>query len=1507
MDKTCYFIVFFCLLFAGGIATSQNKQFINYSINEGLSQSEVLCILQDRDGFLWFGTKDGLNKFDGYKFTVYRTDVHDTNSVSNVNINCIYEDKDGILWVGTIFGLNSFDKVNCRFTHYFHNPKNYNSISDNHITSISEDNHGNLWVGTLKGLNKLNKRKHIVTRYLVKRNYKNSISDNSITIVFKDSKGIIWAGTKYGLNKITAQTGIIETYLNEKGNPGSISDNSILSIGQDSIGDIWVGTEHGICRYNQQSNNFFRLGQENRLFSDKILFIFSDTEYYLWVQLNKNLIVKYDVKKNTCTNYEMPDQQVISFFVDKTRNLWVSTFNNGIYKHDLNRKLFRNYLPGHNIWTIYEDSEKNVWLGSSDNGLIKFHTADGSYKYYSHDPDNVNSISGNDVRSIKEDAAGNLWIGTFSGLNLFDKKKGSFTRFVNDPSNRNSLSNNTIRTIHIDGSGQVWLATRGGGIDVFDPKQKIFRHLKNLTSNQYSFNCKDAYYLTLSPDSSVWIGTYGEGLCKIDLKENRSFLFRKEQKNSISDNEVLYITNDLKNNLWVGTACGLNKIEPGKSGYIYKIRNFTEKDGLPNNMIYSIVNDRKDFLWLATNNGICKFREDSNSVSVKSYNVDDGLQSNEFNACACFMNDDGQIFMGGINGFTVFHPDSITDNIILPKVAITDFLIFNKNVEIWNPVMDTGIKPDPGHVVEFQKKYYITSDISSLKEITLSYKESIITFNFAALHYSVPERNKYAYILEGFESDWNFVGTKRTVTYTNLPPGRYVFKVKASNCDNVWNNNPTCLKLIVTPPFWQTWWFRLLLVVVTISVIVIIIRFRFRKLMSDKLILQKTVDERTSEVITQKEEIMKQRDKLQEIISELEKLSIVARETENAIVIADNNFKVEWVNPGWTKLYGYTLEEYTSASDNLIELSKNKNFHIILEECLVSKKSVTYQTRHETKENKELWIQTTLTPVTDANGEIFKLVAIDSDITKLKEAENEIILKNEILKKKTKEIKLLSEIGQDITSILSVKHIIETVYIKINTLIEAPIFLIGIFNPGKNRLEVTGGKEAGELPFFFWDIDDENLASWCFKNQKEIIINDFWEEYRNYIPNFSKPKIGKITESIICFPLTLNEKKIGIITIQSYKKDAYTDYHLNIIKNIAVYVSIALDNANAYNQIGLQKEKIEQTFFELQNTQAQLIQSEKMAALGLLIAGIAHEINTPLGAIRASASNILNTLLQTLGELPGFTKSLDRESEICFFTLLKISLLKEVSVSPKEERTYRKELIKKLDEQNFEDSETIADFFVDMGIYDDFTPFVHILRQENYLTILQMAYKLSSMYRSSVTINTATDKASKVVFALKNFAHFDTSGVRVKSNIINGIDTVLVLYQNLLKHGIELVKNYSEIPETMCFPDELNQVWTNIIHNAIHAMKNKGTLTIDVCHEPVNHEIRVSFTDTGCGISADNQKKIFQPFFTTKAQGEGSGLGLDIARKIVEKHNGRISFESVPGKTTFFVFLPVIN
>lgn len=842
--KTFVTVLFFLVLEIFSFSCNAQEieiKFSHLSVAEGLSQSGVRAILQDKTGFMWFGTQDGLNRYDGYQFTVYRNQPGNPNTLSNNYITALCEDKAGNIWIGTRGGgLNKFDPVLQKYTVYRHNPQSpdsTNNVGGNNISVILLDQTNNLWIGTKDGgLTHYNVDEDRFTIYRPEKNNPNSLSGLDVTAIFQDKDGKLWIGTQNaGLNKFDPIKKEFTLFQHQENNPNSLSKNSVWSIYQDDQEMLWIGTyEGGLNKLDLKTNTFTTYladpNNPNSISHNTISVIRADRRGVLWIGTYGGGLCRYDTK--TFTSY-IPDPNsttslsakvVYSIYEDRTGNIWIGTYNGGINKYNPNIKPFTTYrnnpnnpnsLSYNDVQAIYQDSKGFLWIGTYGGGLNCYDPGKKNFTTYRYNATTKNALTNDQIRAISGDKAGNIWIGTFGGgLNRYNPETKSFTAYHNNPKLPNSLSQDFIWSTYVDSEGTLWIGTRDNGLNRYNPQTDdftVYRHNDKL-SNSLSHNW--IYKIYQDSSNFMWIGTYGGGLNKFDPKTETFTTYRNnpDKNNSLSSNLVLSIYQDKEGTLWIGTASGLNKFEPQTQTF----QVIREKDGLPNDTIYGILEDDNNNLWLSTNNGICKFNPKTRKF--RKYDLSDGLQSNEFNA-ACYKSKNGEMFFGGINGLNRFFPDKIVDNPNIPSIVITEFKIFDK--------------PFP---------------IAEKKTLSLSYHENFFSFEFAALDYSAPEKNQYAYQMEGVSKAWVYSGHRRYVSYTNLDAGEYTFKVKGSNNDGIWNENATTIKITIIPPIWKTWWAYLLYIVLIVGSSISIVQYRLLVLKRQNALLEAKVSERTQEL-----------------------------------------------------------------------------------------------------------------------------------------------------------------------------------------------------------------------------------------------------------------------------------------------------------------------------------------------------------------------------------------------------------------------------------------------------------------------------------------------------------------------------------------------------------------------------------------------------------------------------------------------------------------------------------
>ncbi len=878
------------VLFTQASFGQQKIKFTHLTADDGLSQSTVQAIVKDKYGFMWFGTLDGLNRYDGYNFTIYRNDPKNLHSISDNDITSIFEDGNGTLWVGTNSGLNKYDRGRDAFIRYTIPSAGKNAVSSKTISCIYEDHAGTLWIGTYSGLSIFDRRTGKFSPYYVKSNEPGTLANKHISSIIEDSGFNLWVATNEGLYSFNQGVRKAVLFLHKDEVPGSLSVNKVNSLAMDSLGNIWVGTDGGgLNRYNANDKTFtvYKADAKPGSISSNIVYSVTAAKNGLWAGTENGInhmdlrTGKFDVYRNDPEDVNsITGRSVRTVLSDNNGILWVSTYSGGINKYDGNLTLFDVYREmgskqsaglSHRVVAGFEERiNGQIWVGTDGGGLNLFDPKTRVFKHYLHNPANRNSVSSNAVLTLlRHKNSDQLWIGTYAGgLDHFDPATGKFRNYPkgNGPG---QLSDDHIYALMEDHKGNLWIGTNEGGVNILDRQGKITRYQANSGSLNDPHGPANNVIRALyeAPDGKVWIGTYDAGISVFDPAE-KTFAHLNTANSRLTNNIVLCIKGDSKGRIWVGTmGGGLNLWNPKTKQF----GAYTIDDGLSNNVTNSIIEDKKGFLWLSTNNGLSRF--DPLNRKFSNYGLDNGLQSREFYLHSAFCSRTGQVYFGGINGLNTIDPTSIRRNTYVPPVLITGFQLFNKPVS-------AGTKDSP-----------LMRSIIETKEIKLDYKQSVITFEYAALNYTSPEKNTYVYMLEGFDEAWTYAGNQHKVTYTNLDPGLYTFKVKAANNDGVWNEKGASVTLIIKPPFWETWWFRVLSLILAVSSIYAIYKSRVHNIQRQRRILERQVAERTGKVKQQaavlqelNEELQVQSEELQELNEELQVQSEELLQTNNELL-----------------------------------------------------------------------------------------------------------------------------------------------------------------------------------------------------------------------------------------------------------------------------------------------------------------------------------------------------------------------------------------------------------------------------------------------------------------------------------------------------------------------------------------------------------------------------------------------------------------------------------------------
>ena len=1285
------------------------KRFVK---DAGLSQAIVLFTYQDSLGFLWFGTYDGLYRYDGYEIRKFKHNHLDHNSISNNVVSSLAEDTEGYLWIATHEGLNRFDPRTEKFTQYFHQNNDTSSLICDFINVLFLDTNGFLWVGTFEGLSILDPHTGRIVA-----NYEKTCNGNSnyITEIKSFDNNHILINTSEGVVTIADISN--RQYRNlDFHTPVSLQKSHISEgihgLATDSRGLNWLLINDTIHVIDNLTGETSRFSLPGNIPASRPDYLYTDKEGNIWIGLQYGGILKVDPTKVILSTapltlktglqsgtdyifYKYDPSSFVNpsyhiqyrhFFTDRTNILWIGS-DQGLFRLDLKKNPFRWYtdfrvnkvpvsneistlginrynqllfgtsnsfagILNHNeetiiplvkynslntmVTSIYEDPYGDYWIGIMGQGITRLNREREIIARYTPEGAGDRNFPFWTVWCMLEDSRQNLWVGTLEGLvrlSLSDAK-GQHRKimdekiFIHDPGEPYSLSDNNIWSLYEDSQGRIWIGTNAGGLNLYKPE----------TGNFIRFEMNQADH------------------------------------SGLQNQAINVIFEDRKGTMWIGTEYGLAAMnyENGSATF----RHFTENEGLCNNGITGIEEDNTGNLWISTKNGISRFTPPQNLFNKESngtfinYFSDNGLQGNKFNPFAYAKDANGYIYFGGDNGITAFHPDSLHIRYAPPGVNLTHFMVLNKEIK-------------PGDTLNH--KYIFRDAAAFVRDITLSYKQNAFTIGFASTNSANPLNTQYSYILEGFEQTWHTVAAdQHFANYTNIPPGKYTFRVKASLSGNNRFGSLRSVDIIIYPPFWQTLWFKLLIVVFITGMFVAYFRYKTYALRKQKQVLSKLVDIRTRE-------IEKARQQLEE--------------------------------------------------------------------------------------------------------------------------QNQQILKHkDIIELQNRNLRKLTEIGQKITASIRVREIINHVYDSINQLMDARIFYIGIVN-NKNKSVTFWGRSYKGTPLHTEVItlkDDTRLSVWCIRNNRTAFLNDLENDVKEFLgKNYMGYAGEKKPKSAIYIPLVSVENRVtGILVVKSFTKKAYTNTHLDMLKNMASHIAIALENAKAYNK--------------LEETSDKLKQMDQIKTR--FFTNISHEFRTPLTLILSPVRNMIsqfgqNGMIKYINDLKLVERNAGRLLRL-INQLLDISRIEGENIKLKVSKGDLVEALRKITE-----------------------PFY--------------------IHANFKNIQLSFDASEKSFFCYFDF-------------------------------------------------DKIEKIIYNLLSNAIKYTSDNGHVALSVRFNTPDETVfaEISVKDTGIGIPAGHIKTIFDRYAQVNekkhAYDTGTGIGLYLAKKLVEIHKGKIHVTSTVGEgTEFTVSIPV--
>lgn len=1202
-------------------ARDNDIRFERLSVSDGLSQSSVYCILQDSKGFMWFGTGDGLNKYDGYRFWVYKHDPDDPHSLRAGEIGSIYEDKAGMLWIpGSGASIDRYDRDTDRFTHYLlSDPNDPEAASSDFVWTVYEDSAGTLWVGTYRsGLHRYDRGADSFVHFRHDADDPRSLSDNRVYAIYEDQAGVLWVGTKGGLNRLDRETNRFTHYRHDPDDPQSLGSDIVQLIFEDHAGRFWVTTfgvgleqvnrETGrvVARYQHDPND-----PQSIDVTDRVLDVYEDRAGMLWVTHFDRRLDRFDPETGVFTRFrhDANDRSTLSsdnvFFVaeDRSGNLWMGTAD-GLDRYDPETGQFVHYrndpndahsLSSNQAISFYQDRGGVLWIGSEGRGL-SYH--DPRWTKFAHYRINPGAIEDNMVTAIYQDRAGMLWIGTSTGLHRYDQQSGAFQHYRYTPDDPYSLSAGWVLSIYQDRAGTLWVGTEGG-LDRFDPVADRFIRYEQAPPDEFNLGIGAVYSIVQDQSGMLWLGRHRQGLCQFDPERGQCIDYVYAPSDSLNPhNMVRQVYEDQDDVLWVGTLGGLHKFDQAlgtwtsyvhqaddpqslsndqvmciyqdRSGMLWlgtregglnsfdrtteTFAHFTEKDGLPSNTILGIVEDEGGDLWLSTSNGVSRY--DPRTGAFRNYDASDGLQANEFLPGAYFQDSSGQIFFGGIDGFSAFYPADVKDNPYVPPVVLTS-------------LTQGGEAIVTGKAAE------------SLSQVSFKWPRNFFEFEFAALSYSRPEKNQYAYMLEGFDSGWNYTGSRRLGKYTNLPGRTYTLRVKGSNSDGAWNQEGLSVQVTVVPPFWETWWFRGAIAVLVVASAIGGYRQRVQNIEMRNRELENQVATRTKRLAA-----------LNAIAS------VVSRSLELKHILADaldKTLEVMGLEAGGI----YLLEgNVPPGSDGILRIAAHRGLDVQLVEGIDrlvvgegfsgrvverGEPLVVHDlhtdlrlTRSVVKESG--FRSLAISPIVSRSkviGTLFVMTRADAefsqqDVELLNSIAGQIgvAIENarffEAEQRRAEQFRVIAEVGRRITLTPNTDQVLTQVVRLVQHALGYYHVGIGLVEGDEVVYRVGAGTLSDDPQFQIrparLKLGEEGLTGWVAASGEPLLVPDVSQEPRYVWME------GSQTRSELLVPITVKGQVIGVLDVQSDHLNAFDDTDLSVLQSLAHQTGAAIENAWLYEQ-----------------------------------------------------------------------------------------------------------------------------------------------------------------------------------------------------------------------------------------------------------------------------------------------------------------------------------------------------